>query len=98
MASYGSLFLVDQPGVSITELRQDETGEGVVALVQELTGAARDITLGPGVLAFRGARRVDFLDRDLGALPLLAGGGVSAPILAYGITAIRLTGIEVAAR
>ncbi|MBI4500406.1 MAG: hypothetical protein HY700_04525 [Gemmatimonadetes bacterium] len=96
LASYGSLLLVDQSGISVTELRKDRGGDGVVLFLQELTGVPRDITVGPGVLTFRGARRIDFLERDLGALPLLAGGGVSAPIRGYGITAIRLTGVELA--
>jgi hypothetical protein len=98
LASYGSLFLVDQPGAGIIELRKEKTGEGVILFLQELVGSARDITIGPGVLVFRGAHRVDFLGRDLGELPLLAGGGVSVPVRAYGITAVRLTGVELAAR
>jgi len=69
-----------------------------VVFLQELLGAARDITLGPAALTFRGAKRVDLLERDLGDLPALSGGGVSIPLRAYGITAIRLTGVELAAQ
>src|SRR5207253_3541964 len=84
LSSYGSLLLVDQAGASIVELRRDRAGDSVVLFLQELLGAARDITLGPGALTFRGAKHIDLLERDLGDLPTLSGGGVSVPLRAYG--------------
>jgi hypothetical protein len=97
LASFGTLFVMDQAGACMLDVRRDPAGDGVVAHVQELTGRARDITLGPGVLSFKGARRIDFAGRDLGDLPLLAGGGAAVPLRPHGIAAVRLTGVELAA-
>ena len=97
LTSFGSLLVMDQSGACILEVRRDPDGDGVMTYVQELTGRARDITLGPGVLSFKGARRIDFAGRHVSELPLLAGGGVAVPLRPYGITAVRLTGVELAA-
>jgi hypothetical protein len=50
------------------------------------------------VLSFRGARRIDFTGRDLGGLATLTGGGVAVPVGPFGVTAVRLTGVELAAK
>jgi hypothetical protein len=96
LPSFGSLVVTDQAGVCIVELRSDP--DGVIIYLQELIGAARDIIVGPGVLSFRSARRVDFTGRDLGGLPMLPSGGTTAPVRAFGVTAVRLSGIELAGR
>jgi hypothetical protein len=96
LASYGSLILVDQSGIAIVDFRHARDGDGVIVLLQEVLGASRDITLGPGLLAFTGGRRVDFLERDRGALPDLGGRGISVPISGYGMTMVRLTGLGLA--
>jgi hypothetical protein len=95
LPSFGSLLVTDQPGVCIIELRAD--GEGnIVIYLQELIGVGRDIIVGPGVLTFRTARRVDFARVDRGELPILPSGGTTAPVQAFGITAVRLGGVELA--
>jgi hypothetical protein len=96
LPSFGSLFVVDQAGACLLDLRRDSGGDGVILYVQELLGVARDITVGPGVLTFRGARRVDFAGRDLEQLQVLTRGGVAAPVRAWGIAALHLTGVELA--
>jgi hypothetical protein len=96
IASYGSMILVDQSGVAVLDLRPAKAGDAVIVLLQELTGVSRNVTLGPGVLAFSGGRRVDFLERDVEPLPDLGGRGVSVPINGYGITAVRLDGVGLA--
>jgi len=96
LPSFGSLFVVDQAGACIIDLRRDSGGDGVIVYVQELIGVARDITVGPGVLTFRAARRVDFTGRDLEKLQVLTRGGVAAPVRPFGITALHLTGVELA--
>lgn len=96
LASYGSMILVDQSGIAIVDFRAARDGNGVIVLLQDVLGASRDITLGPGLLAFTGGRRVDFLERDRGALPDLGGRGISVPISGYGLTMVRLTGVGLA--
>ncbi|MSR06773.1 MAG: hypothetical protein EXR93_06895 [Gemmatimonadetes bacterium] len=96
LASYGSMIQIDQGGVAILDLRTARDRDGVIVLLQELLGTTRDVTLGHGLLAFTGGRRVDFLERDLGPLPDLGGKGVAAPLAGYGITALRLTGVGLA--
>jgi hypothetical protein len=96
LPSFGSLIAVDQPGIALLDLRRAAGEGGMTVVLQELLGASRDVTLGPGVLAFGGGRRLDFLDRDLGPLTPLPGGGVTLPVPAHGVVAARLTDIALA--
>jgi len=96
LPSFGRLIAVDQVGVILLDLRSARDGNGVIVLLQELLGAARDVTLGPGVLGFSGGWSVDFLERDLEPLPRLGASGVAVPIAAHGVAAVRLTDVRLA--
>jgi len=58
---------------------------------------ARPVTLGAAALRFQGGRLTDLLERDRDPLPLLGGTGIAIPLQASGVTAVRLTGISLAA-
>jgi hypothetical protein len=64
--------------------------------LQELSGQRRSVTLGGGIIGFADARRVDLLERDLGAPAMVMRNGVGIVMPAYGIAALRLVGITVA--
>jgi hypothetical protein len=96
LPSFGRLIAVDQVGIVLLDLRIARDGNGVIAVLQELLGTPRDVTLGPGVLAFSGGRRVDLLERDQEPLAALGTSGVAVPITGRGIAAVRLTDVRLA--
>lgn len=91
---YGPLLVVDQPGVGIVGLKPADDGNGIVVYVQETQGTGRFISLGAGLLRFRSARRVDYLERDTGEELAPVPDGVTFHIAARGATALRLLDVE----
>lgn len=96
LPSFGKLLVVDQSGIALVGMQPAADGNGVIVYLQELTGLRRSVTLGGGTIGFTDARRVDLLERDLGAPPMVMRNGVGVMMPAYGIAALRLTGITVA--
>lgn len=96
LPSFGRLLVVDQPGISLVGMQPAADGAGVIVYLQELTGQSRSVTLGGGIIGFGDARRVDLLERDLGAPAMVMRNGVGVVMPAFGIAALRLVGITVA--
>jgi hypothetical protein len=96
LPSFGRLLVVDQSGVALVGMQAAADGNGVIVYLQELTGRSRSVTLGGGIIGFADARRVDLLERDLGAPEMVMRNGVGMVVPAYGVAALRLLGITVA--
>lgn len=90
----GALLVVDQPGVAMVGLKPADDGNGVIVYLQELLGAGRFVSVGAGLLGFRRARVVDYLERDTGedAAPVTEGAFVS--IRPNGVVALRLEDVR----
>lgn len=71
-------------------------GNGVIVYLQELTGRARTATLGGGIIGFADARRVDLLERDLGAPAMVMRNGVGVALAPNGVAALRLLDVTLA--
>jgi hypothetical protein len=88
---FGSLLKLDQTGAAIVGLRPD--GDDVIVYVMEQAGAGRFVSLGFGLLRFAGARLVDFVGRDRGIPAAEAPDGATFELAAWGVVAVRLTGV-----
>jgi hypothetical protein len=84
------LIEVDQPGIAALAIKQADDGDGAIVYLQELIGAERTVRLTAGILGFRGARRVDVLERHLGVLFVGSEPAVDVPLPARGVGVVRL--------
>lgn len=91
---FGSLVVVDQPGVALVGLKSADVGDGVVVYLQELLGAARFVSVGAGLLGFGSARVVDLLERDAGRDAMPVTEGVFVEIPSNGVVALRLDDVR----
>ena len=96
LPSFGSLLVIDQPGIALVGMQPAADGTGVIVYLQELTGRARTATVGGGIIGFTDARRVDLLERDLGAPAMVMRNGVGVAMAAYGVAALRLLDVTLA--
>jgi hypothetical protein len=86
--------MLDQPSAAIVGLKWADDGDGVIVYVQELSGMASFLSLGYGLLAFDGARQIDFLERDLPGEVTVVPDGVAFQSRPWGVTALRLLGVR----
>jgi hypothetical protein len=93
---WGSLFFLREPAVVILGVEPVGAAEAVVYL-QELMGLDRRLTLAPGVLRFEAAALLDLSGRTLESVEADPEAGVTVPLAARGVAAVRLSGL-VAAR
>jgi hypothetical protein len=91
---FGRLLMLDQPSAAIVGLKWADDGDGVIVYVQELSGMASFLSLGYGLLAFDGARQIDFLERDLPGEVTVVPDGVAFQSRPWGVTALRLLGVR----
>ncbi|MBI2615640.1 MAG: hypothetical protein HYW52_08210 [Gemmatimonadetes bacterium] len=98
LPTFGSLLVLDQPGVAIVGLQPAADGDGVIAYLQELGGLSRVATLGAGLIGFEDARQVDLVERDLGPPAMVMRNGVGLMLPAHGVAAVRLLGVTLATR
>lgn len=91
--SYDRLLRLDRVGVVVLGLKRAEDGDGAIVYLQELMGLGETVTIQPGLLGFRDARRVDFVERDLGPADSVTDAGAAVPIARYGLAAVRVTGL-----
>lgn len=96
LPSFGSLLVLDQPGMAVVGLQAAANGDGVIVYLQELSGRARVATLGAGLIGFEDARQVDLVERDLGAPAMVMRNGVGVMLPAHGVAAVRLQGVTLA--
>ncbi len=91
---FGKLLVLDQPEAAIVGLKQADNGNGLIVYVQELLGQPSFLSLGPGLLTFDGARKVDFLERDLENDVTYVPDGVAFQSRPWGVTALRLLNVR----
>lgn len=96
LPTFGTLLVVDQPGVALVGMQPAEDGNGVIVYLQELSGRTRVATLGAGLIAFADARLVDLVERDLGAPAMVMRNGVGVMLAGHGVAAVRLLGVTLA--
>jgi len=92
---YGSMFDVEQVGVTILGAKPAADGFGAIVYLQETLGVSRTISFGPGLLKFGGAETVDYLERYLEQLQLGADGSIQLELPANSVVALRLSVLEV---
>ncbi len=92
--TYSRMLRVD-PGILVLGLKPADRGFAAVVFLQETMGLDRQITIAPGLLGFREARRVDFVERDLSEPLDVDAGGAGVTVPGHGIIAVRLSGIIV---
>lgn len=93
---FGALFRVQPRGVLPIGLRLAPDGDGAILSLLNVTAESQFAAVGAGVLAFDGARMVDFLGRDRGEVAGTLSDGVLVSIPARGAAAVRLTGLRAA--
>jgi len=91
---FGKLLVLDQPEAAIVGLKQADDGNGLVVYVQNLLGQSSFLSLGPGLLTFDGARKVDLLERDLESQVSSVPDGVAFQSGPWGVTALRLLNVQ----
>jgi len=96
LPSFGSLLVLDQPGIAVVGLQPGADGDGVIVYLQELSGRSRMATLGGGLIGFEDARQVDLVERDLGPPAMVMRNGVGVMLPAHGVAAVRLLGVTLA--
>jgi hypothetical protein len=91
---FGSPFVLDQEDAAIAGIEPEDGGRSMIVYLQDLSGTARSLTLGYGLLAFDEARRVDMLGRDLAEPASPVPGGIAVSIRGWGVIAVRLSGLR----
>ncbi len=96
LPSAGSLFTVDQDEIAVLGVKPADDGDGLIAFLQDVKGEPRLVSLQPGLLRFREARRVDFVERDIGSVDGTLDEGVIVRMAGNQIVALRLRGLWLA--
>jgi len=91
---YGPILAFEQAGICVVGLRPAADGFGVIAYLQETLGVSRDVAIRPGVLRFRYAEAVDYLERRREDINIRTDGTAHATVPAHGVVAVRLSGLE----
>jgi hypothetical protein len=94
LPTFGRLLVVDPVGVVALGMVRASDGHGVIVYVQDIIGLARHVTVGFGLIRFRRAEVVDYVERGTGEVLDVGADGVTVPVAGYGVTAVRLSGIE----
>ncbi len=94
LPTFGNIFDIDRVGIAVLGMADSHSHEGVVVYLQELFGVEREVALKSGVVGFREARLVDFLERDLGDPLPKSDETVMVPVRGNGVAAVRLSGLE----
>jgi len=94
LPTFGNIFDIDRVGIAVLGIMTPYDHDGVIVYLQELLGVERQVSVRPGVVRFDTARLVDYLERDKGEPLGLADAGVMVPVRGRGVTAVRLSGLE----
>jgi hypothetical protein len=94
LPTFGNILDIQRVGVAMLGLTAAGDGDGVITYLQELAGVERRISVAFGLVRFRGARVVDYLERDREAPLEPIDGRVLVPVKAHGVVAVRLSGLE----
>jgi hypothetical protein len=91
---FGSMLTFEQVGVTVLGLKPAADGYGAVVYLQETLGVSRPVSIGPGILHFRHAETVDYLERYLEQIPVSSDGAIRVLLPANSVVALRLSGLE----
>ena len=94
LPTFGNIFDIDRVGIAVLGITTAYDHDGIIVYLQELLGVDRQVSVRPGVVRFDDARLVDYLERDKGESLQLANDGVMVPVRGRGVTAVRLSGLE----
>ena len=90
---FGAALVLDQTDAALIDLDTSSDGTAMTALLQNLTGDSRFLTVGFGLLRWTAAHRVDFRGREIEpATDVPDGFGVQVP--GWGVAAVRVTGVS----
>lgn len=85
-----SWLAIDQSDVALLGVKRADDADGAILYLHELSGTPRTVSLQPGLLRFQSARRVDFVERDLGPIDGMVGEGVWVELAPHEIVTVRL--------
>jgi hypothetical protein len=91
---FGSMLTFEQVGVTVLGMQPASDGYGAIVYLQETLGVSRTVSVGPGILRFRNAETVDYLERYLEQVPLDSDGTIQLLLPASSAVAVRLSGLE----
>ncbi len=92
LPTFGAVFDVGRVGVAVLGILPAR--DGVVVYLQELLGVRRHVTIRPGLVGFGTAQPVDLLERPIGEPLIPQNGSVAVPVAGHGVTAVRLSELE----
>ena len=96
LPTFGNILDIERVGVAVLGLMTAEDGAAAIVYLQELAGVERQVSVSSGLVRFRNAQVVDYLERDSGTLLEPRNGRVLVPIRPLGVVALRLSGLELA--
>jgi hypothetical protein len=88
------LLVLEQDDIALLGAKMADDGDGAIVYLQELSGSSRAVSLQPGIVRFRSARRVDFVERDLGPIDRMLGAGILVPLSPHEVAGVRLQGLS----
>ena len=91
---FGALLTYEQVGLSMLGISPATDGYGAIIYLQETLGVSRKVPVGPAVLRFEHAERVDHLERFIEEIPVGADGKIAVHVPADGVVALRLSGLR----
>jgi len=94
LPTYGAILDVERVGVAVLGISRSRISDSVVVYLQELQGLSRAVSLRAGLIGFRWAQQVDFLEREIGVPMEATDGSVAMSISGRGVVAVRLHGLE----
>lgn len=94
LPSFGSLLVLDQPGVVVLGLEPGQRERSVVIYLQEVTGRTRAITLGAGLVGFEDARLVNLVGQEQGSPAWAGPDAVGVVLPGGGILGLELLGVR----
>jgi len=96
LPTFGRMLDVGDPTAAVLAIRPADDGVGVMVFLQDVGGAAREVTVRPALLTFTGALLTDLAERDQRLAAEAPGGGVLVPLEPFGYAAVRLVGVGLA--
>jgi hypothetical protein len=93
LPTFGAIFNVERVGVAVLGI-SPINGRDAILYLQELLGVGREVSVSAGLARFSLAQPVDLMERPTGEPLVPQDGSVSVPIAGRGITAVRLSGLE----
>jgi hypothetical protein len=94
LPTFGAILDVERVGVVVPGIVRSRISDGVVVYLQELQGIRREVSVSAGLVRFKWAQQVDFLEREIGGPLEPRNGAVVVPLSGRGVASVRLHGLE----